>query len=78
MATLTLIGETAFSRIDDGSYGPLQTRPGVVVVKDAWEDPALTASAAGGVGAVTDVARGSRAGGCAPFDLRAGPERSQR
>ena len=52
--------------------------PPVVVVKDAWDDPDLTASAAGGVGAVTDVARGSRAGGCAPFDMRAGPAKSQR
>jgi hypothetical protein len=57
---------------------PASSLPPVVVVEDAWDDPNLNASAAGGVGAVTDVPRGSGAGGCAPFDLRAGPERSER
>jgi hypothetical protein len=57
---------------------PAAFLPPVVVVEDAREDHNLNASAAGGVGAVTEFARGSGAGGCAPFDLRARPERSQR
>ena len=45
---------------------PAAFLPHVVVVEDA-----------GGVYTVTDFARGSGAGGCAPFDMRAGPEKSQ-
>jgi hypothetical protein len=47
--------------------------PPVVLVV---EDIESAGDAAGGVGGVTDLARSSGAGGCAPFDMRAGPEKS--
>ncbi len=44
----------------------------------AFLPPVLVVADAGGLDAVTDIARGSGAGGCAPFDMRAGREKSQR
>jgi hypothetical protein len=51
---------------EGGTPQPAAFRPHVVVVEDA-----------GGVDAVADFALGSGAGGCAPFDMRAGPEKSR-